>query len=187
MAPAGPGLAAEGDAPSRAVQGFCLADVEGRKHGPAEWKGRKAVVLFFLGVECPVSNGYAAEMARLAGEYGPRGVLFWGLHPDPDVAKEAAARHAADYGLKFPILLDPAQDLARRVGVEVVPEAVVLSPEGRVLYRGRIDDRYALNGKRRDEPTTRDLTNALQAVLAGQAPPAAQTRAYGCPLPPRKK
>jgi peroxiredoxin len=166
------------------VKDFVLSDVHGRSHGRLEWKGKKALVVLFLGIECPVSNSYAPEMARLAKEYTPRGVLFWGLHPDPDVSAKMAADHAAEYGLLFLILLDPAQDFARQVGVRVVPEAVVLSPQGQVHYRGRIDDRYTSNGKRREEPTTHDLASALDAVLAGKPPPAAQVPGFGCPLSP---
>jgi peroxiredoxin len=169
------------------VEDFSLSDVQGRRHNRAEWKEHKAIVLFFLGTECPVSNGYAPQMAQLAKEYTPKGVLFWGLHPDPDVTAAAAGAHAAEYGLKFPILLDPMQYLARVAGVRVVPEAVVLSAEGRVLYAGRIDDRYTTSGKRREEATTHDLKDALDAVLAGKRPFVTRTRAYGCPLPPASK
>jgi peroxiredoxin len=167
----------------RQVGDFALRDSQGRTHTPKDWRDRKAVVLFFLGTECPVANGYAPEMARLAKTYGAKGVAFLGVHTDPDVTAEAAGRHAAEYGLPFAVLLDPDQVLARAAGVRVVPEAVVLSPAGKVLYRGRIDDRYAPDGKRRDEPRTRDVETALEAVLAGKAPAVAETRAYGCPLP----
>jgi peroxiredoxin len=176
-------------APARAtaalprVKSFSLNDAAGRTHTPAEWKKRKAVVLIFLGTECPVSNGYAPEMSRLARAYGTRGVLLWGVHPDPDVSAAVAARHARTYRLDFPVLLDPEQRLAGQTGVRVVPEAVVLSADGQVLYRGRIDDKYALDGKRRDEPRTRDLRQALEAVLAGRAVPVPRTPAFGCPLP----
>jgi hypothetical protein len=60
---------------------------------------------------------------------------------------------------------------------------VVLAPSGQVLYRGRIDDLYTLDGTRREAPRTRDLEEAIQAVLAGKPPPVAQTKAFGCPLP----
>src|SRR5205814_9359828 len=108
---------------------------------------------------------------------------FLGIHADPAVSAEAARKHAGEYRLGFPIVLDPAQELARKVGATVVPSAVLLSPTGEVLYRGRIDDRYALDGKRRDEPRSRDLRQAIEAVLAGKSPPARETRAFGCPLP----
>jgi peroxiredoxin len=167
----------------RQVQDFALHDVKGQRHTRAEWKDRKAVVLFFLGTECPVSNGYAPEFSRLEAHYSPRGVVFWGVHPDPDVTAATAAKHAAEYGLKFTLLLDPKQVLAKQTGVRVTPEAVVLSATGEVLYRGRIDDRYTPNGKRREEPTIRDVQNALDAILAGKRPAVAETKAFGCPLP----
>src|SRR5579883_1574004 len=107
------------------VGDFALNDAHGARHTAKEWAGRRAVVLLFLGTECPVSNGFAPEMTRLAKAYGPQGVAVWGVHPDPDVTPEAAARHAKEYALDFPILLDPRQTLARRAGVRVTPEAVV--------------------------------------------------------------
>jgi hypothetical protein len=147
----------------------------------------KAVVLIFLGTECPVSNGYAPTLARLAGTYRPRGVAFYGVHPDPDVTAAEAARHAAEYGLKFPLLLDPQQVLPPQTGVTRVPTAVVLTAGGRVLYRGRVDDRHAPDGRRRDEPQHRDLQGAIEAALAGRAPEPAETEVFGCPLPPPAK
>ena len=170
---------------SRRVTAFELTDVRGWSHSADDWReGRaKAVVLLFLGAECPVSNGYAPEMARLARAYGPRGVRFYGIYPDPDLSDRAAARHAQEFGLEFPVLRDPEQVVAHQAGVGVTPEAAVLAPDGRVLYLGRIDDTFNPQGRRRPSPTTRDLDAALRAVLDGKAPPAAAARAFGCPLP----
>jgi peroxiredoxin len=171
------------DRPPAVVRDFALMGADGMKHAAREWKECKAVVLIFLGTECPVSNGYAPEYRRLAGHYASKGVRFYGIHPDPDVTAKIAAKHAAEFGLPFPVLLDPAQRVARQAGITVVPSAVVLAPSGRILYRGRIDDRYALDGKRRDEPKRRDLEEAVRAALAGKPPPVAETPAFGCPLP----
>ena len=162
---------------------FALVDDRGRAHSAAEWKGSRAVVLVFLGLECPVSNGYAPEFTRIVEAYGSRGVAFYGIHADPDVTAEAARAHAAEYGLSFPILLDPTQGVARQAGVRVTPEAVVLDSEGQILYRGRIDDRYTPQGKRRPGPTTLDLRNALDATLVGLPPAPASAGAFGCRLP----
>src|SRR5215469_12614663 len=91
------------------VKEFSLRDVHGGLHTLADWTGRSAIVLFFIATECPVSNGYAPEMARLARQYGPRSVLFLGIHCDPDLTAQSAASHATEFGLPFPILLDPNQ------------------------------------------------------------------------------
>jgi peroxiredoxin len=179
----GTGLPRAEEKPAGAVKDFALLDAQGRKHTADTWKDRKAVVLIFLGTECPVSNGYSPEYRRLVKTYAGKGVRFYGVHPDPDVTGEVAAKHAVEYRLPFPVLLDPTQGVAKQANIKVVPEAVVLSPKGQVRYRGRIDDLYTPDGKRREEPKTRDLENAIKAVLAGKAPPVAQTQAFGCPLP----
>lgn len=175
-------FAALGRADSR-VTDLAVTDICGQKHAIGGGSDRKAVVLFFLGTECPVSNGYSPEMARIASAYGPKGVTFLGFHPDPSVSIAAARKHAVEYRLRFPIILDPDQKMAGQAGATVAPQAVVLSPTGEVLYRGRIDDRYSTDGKRRDEPRSRDLEKALQAILAGKKLPIRETKPYGCPLP----
>lgn len=163
---------------------FALADAQGATHTERDWNGAKAVVILFLATDCPISNAYAPAMSRLEKEFGPQGVRFLGVHCDTDVTAAIAARHAADYRLPFPVLLDPEQVLARPAGVAVTPEAVVVLPGGEIAYRGRIDDRYATPGKRREQATTHDLIAAIAAVLAGKRPSPATTKATGCPLPP---
>jgi peroxiredoxin len=165
---------------------FSLGDAKGAQHTADEWRQSKAIVLFFIDTECPVSNGYAPDMQRIADKYVARGVKCYGIHCEESTTAAIAGKHAREYSLAFPILLDPAMTLAQAVAARVTPEAVVVSPAGSVLYQGRIDDRYASDGKRRDEPTARDLEDALAAVLAGKQPAVKVTKAYGCPLPTPK-
>lgn len=168
------------------VPDLTLTDMTGKPRSlrPAE---AKAVVLLFLSVDCPVSNRYAPELVRLAGEYTKGGVVFYGVHCDPDLTAEQARRHATEYKLPFPILLDPTQELARAARVTRVPTAVLLSPTGVVLYHGRIDDRNIGTGKARAEPTRRDLAEAVAETLAGKRPSVPRTPVVGCELPtPRK-
>ena len=141
-------------------------------------------MLLFLGTECPVSNGYAPEYRRLAETYAGKGVLLLRHPPRPRRdARRSPPSTRPSTACRSRCCSTRRRRCARQAGVKVVPEAVVLSPKGSVLYRGRIDDLYTPDGKRREEPKTRDLEEALQAVLAGKPPPVAQTKAFGCPLP----
>ncbi len=167
----------------RKVKDFALVDVNGEHHDSSEWKGRIAVVLFFLATECPVSNAYAPELARLAKEYGPRGFAFYGIHADPDVSAEKARTHADEYRLSFPILLDLDQSVASQAGVKVTPEAVVMVPDGQVVYRGRIDDRHTSDGRVRTAGIRSELVEALDSLTARVLPVTSRAEAYGCPLP----
>ena len=57
--------------------------------------------------------------------------------------------------------------------------ALVLS-HGRIVYRGRIDDRYVDLGLERPAPTKHDLADALAAVVDGKPVQQATTQAVGC-------
>jgi peroxiredoxin len=168
---------------SHLVREFDLSDAAGKKHSLREWEGSKAVVFFFIWSECPASNGYAPELARLFKEFTDKGVKFYGVHSDPDLTAEQALAHAKEYQLPFPVLLDPTQCLARQAGAKRNPTAVILSPEGKVLYRGRIDDSYVSLGKKRAEPTKRDTQDTLALIVSGKTPAFAETEVIGCLIP----
>ncbi|MHA3770417.1 redoxin domain-containing protein [Verrucomicrobiota bacterium sgz303538] len=154
---------------------------DGEMHTPLAVKNQTATVLVFLMHDCPVTNAMAPELARLSGEFAPKGVQFFGVY-----ATETAGEineHRRDYGLPFPGLLDPKLQLAQLAGVTRAPEAAVFSPDGTLLYRGRIDDRVSKPGVTRPQPSRRDLRLALEAILAGRQPEPRFTTAIGCYLP----
>ena len=166
------------------VAWFALfADTAGVVHNQAEWANRKAVVLIFIATDCPVSNVYTPEMNRIRRDYADRGVAVYAVHSDPSEDPAAVRRHASEFGYAFPVLLDPKQLLPKQTGARVTPEAAILSPQGKVLYLGRIDNRVEDFGKKRLEPTQHDLRDALDTVLAGKAIPNPKTRAIGCAIP----
>lgn len=166
---------------SSALQ-FNLRDTEGIRHTADEWARVHAVVLFFVTTDCPLSNGYAPEMNRIEQAYAPRGVAFYAVQGDTTIPDEEVRRHAQDYGYRFPALLDPGQILVRSTGATVTPEAAILSPEGAVLYLGRIDNRVEDFGKVRVQATEFDLREALDAVLARRPVPHSRTHALGCAI-----
>src|ERR1700683_4585279 len=136
---------------------FAQRDTEGVSHSPHEWSRARAVVLYFVTTDCPLSNGYAPEMNRIDQAYAPRGVLFYAVQGDTTIPDEEVRRHAREYGYRFPALLDPGRILAQPTGAPAPPEAVVLSADGAVLYLGRIDNRVEDFGKTRIAATEFDL------------------------------
>ena len=50
----------------------------------------------------------------------------------------------------------------------------------KLVYRGRIDDRYQDFGHMRASPTVHDLEDTLTAVLAGHAVARSEAPAVGC-------
>ncbi len=92
------------------------------------------------------------------------------------------ARQISDYRLPGKALLDPKQELARRAEATVSPQAAVFDAGGRLVYSGRIDDRFVDLGKARSEATTHDLESAITATLDGKPVVHPRTRAVGCYL-----
>jgi hypothetical protein len=142
--------------------------------------GARAVVLLFVSVDCPVSNRYAPEVRRLHDRLAPEGVRFWLVYPNPLETPAAIRAHLKAFGYPAAAVRDPHQDLARRVGASITPEAAVFDRDRRVVYRGRIDDRYVSLGVERPAPTRRDLALALSATLSGHAVEMPMTQAVGC-------
>ncbi|MBV9469372.1 MAG: redoxin domain-containing protein [Abitibacteriaceae bacterium] len=159
-----------------------VKDINGASHNLLSQKA-KATVLIFIAHDCPISNGYAPEINRLCAAYAPQQVTFYVVYAEPDLTLAQAKTHAKDYGYKCAALLDTGLRLAKRTQVEVTPEVAVLSPQGKVWYRGRIDNRYAGYGKMRLQPTQRDLQAALEAVVKGKLIAHPITKAIGCFIP----
>lgn len=165
------------------VTAFDLPDLTGKPHTPEDWKTAKLVVVVQLGTECPVANGYLPGLSRSYEMWKKQGIVLIGVHSDPSVTLEDARLHAREMQIGFPVLMDPRQVLARQTGATTISEATLLSADGTVCYRGRINDRYSTTGKRKEMALVHDLQNAITATLAGQPVSPPTTKAFGCPLP----
>jgi hypothetical protein len=158
-----------------------LPDLDNRAVDPFKAPaGTKALAFLFVSVECPISNRYAPEVRRLHEKFAAQGVEFSLVYPNPMEPVTAIRRHVKDYNYPMRALRDPRQELAKVAGATITPEAAVFDARGRVLYRGRIDDRYVSLGVERPAATRRDLDEALTDIIAGKAPREAATQAVGC-------
>src|SRR5256885_3526653 len=63
----------------QAAPAFKLRDYLGAEHASDDWAEKKAVVIVFLGTECPLAKLYGARLAELATRYEPQGVAVIGI------------------------------------------------------------------------------------------------------------
>lgn len=173
------------------LAGGCVSDGQ-QAAGVVDLQGRPvdvlagkpaATVLIFVSDDCPISNRYIPEILRLRDSYSGRGVRFWMVHPDATETAEAIRKHDKEFGLTIPALRDPQHDLVKLAKAEVTPSAAVFARDGRLVYHGRIDDRVAELGQERPYPARRDLSEAVEALLAGRAVKETETTAVGCIIP----
>jgi thiol-disulfide isomerase/thioredoxin len=139
----------------------------------------KAVVVVFMGTECPISNAYAPVLTQLSKEYASKGVLFIGVNSNRQDDAAAVARHIKEFSISFPILKDEGSMLADRFAAKRTPEAFVLDGTRTVRYRGRIDDQMD-KGVKRPQAGDQYLVDALDSVLRGKEVARAATDPVGC-------
>ena len=142
-------------------------------------KSANTVVLIFVRTDCPISNRYAPELKRLAEKYKSEKVKFFLIYSGSEQTAELIKEHQAEFALPMEALRDPHLKFAKEFGVTVTPECVVLQ-QGKLMYRGRIDNRFVAFGKMRTAPTSHDLENVLEAVNKGKTVPKKITKAIGC-------
>jgi thiol-disulfide isomerase/thioredoxin len=159
---------------------FALPGTDGKNHTLAELTGRLLVVIVSCN-HCPYVVAYEPRLVGLANEYMARGVDFLAVNANdatryPDDGMQPMKDRARERGFPFLYLRDDAQTFVRALGARFTPETYVFDASRALRYRGRIDDNH------RDvaRVTSHDLKNALDALLAGHAPPVAETTAFGC-------
>lgn len=139
----------------------------------------KAVVVVFVGTQCPINNAYMPKLVEMEKDYRGKGVQFVAINANEHDTLARIQEHAKKHRLTFPVLRDEKQTIANRFGAERHPTAFVLDAERKIRYEGRIDDQFGI-GYQRKEPTRRDLAEALDEVLAGNAVTKAKTAVEGC-------
>jgi hypothetical protein len=157
-------------------------DLDGQKVYPLRSIQGKAVVLIFLSVDCPISNQYAPEIQRLDTTFSRKGVRFWLVYPNADETTEIVTKHTREYGYHIGVLRDPERALVKISRAQVTPEAAVFLPNGKLIYHGRLDDRYVDFGVERRQPLRHNLEEILTDIAEGKQLKPATAKAVGCPI-----
>jgi len=163
----------------QSVANFVLPDTDGRQVALADFNDKSAVLLFTMGTGCPISNLYISELGRLQEKFAESGLQIIGLQSNAGITGEDIAKHAEEFKVPFPVLLDADQTVANMLGVKRTAEALLLDNYRVVRYHGRVDDRFGYTFKRA-KATRRDLFEALTELFSGEPVSVATTEPLGC-------
>jgi len=140
---------------------------------------KKPVYLHFYNPDCPCSLFNAKHVRELIFSHGDSIAAFVVVPSSLDI--DAAKKEFGDH---LQVLVDVDQLLAKSCGVYSTPQAVILTTEGKLYYRGNYN---------RARYCTAQATNyaelALLAIINGAAPPTFDllaSKSYGCELPTGK-
>jgi alkyl hydroperoxide reductase subunit AhpC len=94
---------------------------------------KKLIILTFFATYCEPCKREMPFLAALYDEYGERGLQVMLVSIDKEPAKaDVAAQLAKKNGVRFPVLADRFNILARRYLIEKLPCVYVISPDGKI-------------------------------------------------------
>jgi len=184
-------LATAGMALANVVSGgpaseFMLKDTNGKTHRLSDFKGR-FVVLEWFNQGCPfVQKHYeSGNMQGLQRKYTDKGVVWLAIsstNPKSSDYRDAKAAQGVmkDWSMSpTALMLDEDGSVGRAWGARATPHMFVVSPEGKVIYAGAIDDKATW--RKEDLRGARNyVAAALDEAMSGKPVATASTTAYGC-------
>ena len=152
---------------------FSLPDTDGVEHQPGS---APATVVIFTCNHCPYALAWHERTVDVARDYASRGVRVLAINPNDseryprDSAEAMRDRVQAGEFDGVPYLRDDSQDVARAYDAKTTPDVFVLDAGAVLRYRGAPDADYEDRNQNASY-----LRDALDAVLAGDAPALAET------------
>jgi thiol-disulfide isomerase/thioredoxin len=153
-------------------------------------KADKGYIVIFTCNHCPFSKAYEDRIIAIDKKYKSQGFPVVAINPnDPEVNEEDSfdkmKERAKQKKFTFPYLFDEGQKVFPLYGATKTPHVFLLekTKEGnKVAYIGAIDD----NSDNPSEVKEKYLENAISALLKGEKPNPAQTKAIGCSIKVKK-
>lgn len=142
----------------------------------------KGMVLIFHSLNCPFAKMYEERIKYLRSTFQSQGISFALINPEVTTseADQLPLRTYIDQsGLNMSYLIDAGQVWTKKFEATKIPEVMVLvpGPNGlEIKYRGAIDN----NPQAESAVSERHLERALNQILKGENPLAAQVRPVGC-------
>lgn len=163
----------------RKLGSFQLTDFRGRELTEKDFAESKIMVVAFLGVECPLAKLYSERLQKIQEQYAARGVTVIGVDANQQDSLAEMSSHAKRHSMTYTFAKDNQQALAISLGATRTPEVFLLDEQRSVRYFGRVDDQYGV-GYVREKPTTNDLVDAIESLLAGKEIASPHLAAPGC-------
>lgn len=160
---------------------FSLPDVvSGQTVSSDDFAGKPLLVMFICR-HCPYVKHVQDQLAKLGRDYqdkiGIVAVSSNDIEAYPEDAPESLKEQARELGFTFPYLYDESQDMARVFTAACTPDFFLFNSEGKLVYRGQLDDSRPGN----NVPVTgKDLRGAVDALLVGQPVSEDQKPSMGC-------
>ena len=146
----------------------------------ADAAGANGTLVLFECNHCPYVVASVGRINAMAEACQGKGIGFVGINAnDPVVYENDSFEHMvkrAGGGMPYAYLHDASQTVAHAYGAKRTPEFFLFNADHRLVYQGRMDD----SPRNPNDVTTADLSDAIEAMLAGKTPAVDYTESIGC-------
>ncbi|MCH7945621.1 MAG: redoxin family protein [Armatimonadetes bacterium] len=163
------------------VQSLTAQTIDGESLSLFKSPSAKGYVIALTDVSCPLCLRFAPTLAKLEDDYREAGINFIYLNTSSSDEKGDIEDAIRTHGFDGPYIWDPSGRVAGSLGAKTTTEVFLLDARQTVVYRGAVDDQYGL-GYQNPAPRKTYLSDAIDAMLAGDRPEVEATTAPGCVL-----
>lgn len=161
---------------------FRLRDTQGKWVSLDDFKSAPALLVAFICNHCPYVKHIRSKFAEVARDYQARGAAVVAISSNdveeyPEDSPEKMAKEVKLAGYTFPYLYDETQEVAKAYQAACTPDFFLFDRDRQLVYRGQFDDSRPSSGR---PVTGKDLTAAVDAVLAGRPVASEQRPSVGC-------
>jgi peroxiredoxin len=163
---------------------FRLPATDGKTYALEDIAGPKGTVIAFICNHCPYVKAVIDRMVSDAKMLAAEGVGFAAICSNdakgyPDDSFPNMKRFAETHKFPFPYLHDESQAVARAYGAICTPDFFGYDAEGKLRYRGRLDE-----GRTGPLPkgAHRELVESMRAIAGSGKGPEHQHPSVGCSI-----
>ncbi len=160
---------------------FTLPATDGKTYSLSDFKGSKAVVVFFTCNHCPYVTGSDEVTRKTAERFMKEGVAFVGINSNskntyPEDSFDSMVKRMEEHKFPWHYLYDESQEIALAYGALRTPHFYVFDNGLKLVYTGRGVD----NPREISKMTVNDLKSALEELMAGKPITTPLTNPIGC-------
>lgn len=166
-----------------ALPDFSLVNaVDGTTWTSASAAGKKGALVMFICNHCPFVIHIRSKLVEVSNRAVERGLSVVAINANsqqthPQDGPQHMKQLATVEKWRFPFLFDETQAVAKAFAAACTPDLFLFDGKGALVYRGQFD---SARPSKPDPVTGKDLSDAIDAVLAGATPSGAQVPSIGC-------
>lgn len=157
---------------------FAAPTLNGKGLSKASFKGKMGLFLL-ADTQCPCVKAVENRVSALSKKYGARGLRVAYVFSTPGEKPLAVARYMQNHQIPFPAILDRDQRILKMLDGQCSSEVYLTDKAGILRYHGRVDD-STFDPK---AVKSRDLENAILALVQGKRVAKSEVPATGCAIP----